>query len=208
MQAAEVPDALRAKVMAEVRSTPAPRRRARFRWPLSSMLIALVAAGGVATAGGLLISQATKDRANAQTTQPEYDGGSGLPLRYGRSIELEAKRYMRQLPYPPGMRDPMDWRAYRPSSAAGEMQGTVDLLVEWRATCLWRSYWVKAYTRGDRLAAADAAEILGSTTRWPAVRADRVGDRADALRKAARAAAASDVDAVRASLQFDCDGIP
>ncbi len=55
-----------------------PRRRALrpWRWPLPMILVGLVGAGGVATAGGWFISQQTRDQSAALTSGPRVRGAT------------------------------------------------------------------------------------------------------------------------------------
>lgn len=202
----EVPALVRAEVFAEVRRTPPPTRR---RWPLPTILIALVAAGGVATAGGLLISQATKDKSTALTGGRSVNGVDGAPLTYGQQIKAQADRFMATTPYPPGMPDTFDWASYSPGAATapGQMAGTVRELVEHRAVCLWRAYWLKANERRQTSAASQAATILQQALKWPSLRVDR-GEGTAIERRAARAAAAGDATTVKAVSRQDCRGVP
>jgi hypothetical protein len=206
---AEVPDALRAELFAEVRRTapPAGRVRRPWRWPLPSILVALVAAGGVATAAGLFISQQTKDQAAALVRQPAVRGADGSPTAYGARIERAAERILATTPSPPGRPDTMDWSTYQPSAAPGEMLGSLEVLIQHRAACRWREYWIDATRSGQRVAAAEASKILHQATRWSGVRGDR-GDALVIARRAARAAAEGDVAAMRAVSRSDCRGSP
>lgn len=84
--AVQVPEALRAELMAEVLRTPPPpqRRRIRVQWPIPSVIAGLVVAGGVATAGALFVSERTRDQSAALTTSPAITGDQGSPVAYGQ----------------------------------------------------------------------------------------------------------------------------
>ncbi|MBO9534114.1 MAG: hypothetical protein J7513_14175 [Solirubrobacteraceae bacterium] len=206
----EIPAALRAELFAEVRRTPAPRRLISrpWKWPLSSLLIGLVATGGVATAGVWFISQETKDRSAALTRESAVRGDQGPADAYGARVKAAAERILATTPSPPGMPDKMDWARYRPAPGApGEIEGSIRALIEHRAACRWRDYWLASTLAGRTGAAREAATILHQVVNWPTVRGDR-GDASAIARRAANAAADGDVAAMRAVSRSDCRGSP
>lgn len=211
--AAQVPDALRAELLAEVRRTPPPeRRRRRIQWPLPSVLAGLVVAGGVATAGALYISQEARDQSAALTTSPAITGDQGSPVAYGEAMQRFAERLVATTPYPPGVTEDFDFSQYGRGTSRGalsEMSASMEIFIRFRAQCMWRQYWLDSIDRGQVQAAREAAEILAQVPDWPGFRGSV--DRGDALPRAqqvARAAAAEDVDTVRELTRGDCRDDP
>lgn len=205
---AEVPEALRAELFAEVRRTPPRTSRFRRRWPLPTILVGLVAAGGVATAGGLLISKETREQSVSLVRQAPSPGDAGPPVTYGDQIAAEAARIVATTPYPPGVRETFDFTRYgQGSTAPGEQRGSLQMFIEFRAACMWREYWLSAVQRGQTQAAREAAVILRQAVRWPGTRGDR-GEGAARARRVATAAAARDVDTVEAITRGDCRDQP
>jgi hypothetical protein len=207
----EVPDALRAELMAEVRRTPPPeRRRRRLQWPIPSVLLGLVVAGGVATAGALYISERTRSQSAALTTSPAVVGEQGRPLAYGAEIRRFAERLEATTPYPPGMRETFNWNDYgQGTGAPGEISGSIELFVRFRAQCMWREYWLSSMARGREEAAREAAQILAQVPEWPGFRGTATrGDAQQRARRVAEAAAAKDVDTVKELTRGDCRDQP
>ncbi len=212
--AVQVPEALRAELMAEVLRTPPPqRRRIRVQWPIPSVIAGLVVAGGVATAGALFVSERTRDQSAALTTSPAITGDQGSPVAYGQAVRRFAEGIVATTPYPPGVEEDFDWEQYGRSglvnSAPGEMSASIEMFVRFRAQCKWRDYWLQSMAAGQRQAASEAAEILAQVPEWPGFRgtADR-GDARQRARRVAEAAAANDVDTVQEITRGDCRDDP
>ena len=96
----EVPDVVRAEVMAEVHRTP-PRRRftRRWQWPLPTILVALVAAGGVATAAAVLISRESKQQSTALASGPPVPANAGRAVAFAPAKQIG--RFFAALPSNP-----------------------------------------------------------------------------------------------------------
>jgi hypothetical protein len=149
-------------------------RRSRARRPL------LIGAGALAVAAcviaALLLAPASEpQRRERPVTVPETVPAATLvearalaekPL--ARSVKIpddrlpaEAKRFIAQTPYPPGMSDDHDWaKVKRTINTAVDLQ----VSVEYRAYCMWLNYWV---TGADR---AGASAVLEQVPRWPTQR--------------------------------------
>lgn len=177
---------LRAALMraAEAQLTPAAgagRRGTRWRkrWGgLPMIAVILIGTGGIATATGLVVSQATKDRSEQLAKEPTPPAGKFSSL--GEQMVATAREVQAELPYPPGMRDEYDWSKYSIGAtlgAGGEVRREIQLMSETRAKCIWLRYYVKAHDRGDRRAMTDAAGILARAPHWPATR--RLTERSD-----------------------------
>lgn len=199
---AEVPDTVRAELFAEVRRTPPPARR-RWRWPLPTILIALVTVGGVATAGGLFISQETRGKSAALRAAPDVDP-MGRPGLESPELRAAAERIVSTTPYPPDDPEDYSWAPFRTSEGreAADVR-SLQMLIEFRASCKWRGYWLRMQEAGSTAAAAEAAEVLAEVPDWPTFRS-REGTARERAQQAAAAAAAGDVDVVQELNRGDC----
>jgi hypothetical protein len=99
------------------------------------------------------------------------------PVLAPASLPFVADGLEKRTPYPPGRRDPFNWRSITPGR--GHMAGLVHArdvqgLVELRAACIWLRYLIAS--EGARRAAA--AAVLEGVPRWPTLR-DHPGGWAD-----------------------------
>jgi hypothetical protein len=108
-------------------------------------------------------------------------------------VAAEAKRLMAQTPYPPGVRDPLDW-----SDATLDIHNTFDVqsTIEYRAYCFWVKYWVNGADR------AGATAVLEQTPYWPTMRRN---DRPKYWQKKIwNAAREGDAAAMRQEVRVNC----
>jgi hypothetical protein len=159
----------------EAQLVAAAAGRPRARRPL------LIGAGVLAVAAcllaALLLAPASEpQRRERPVTVPETVPAATLvqaralaQLPRPRDVNLRAdqlaataRQAMVQVPYPPGMSDHYDWFAHRGSIV--HTSAAVQANVEYRAYCMWITYWVRGADR------AGAAAVLEQTPHWPMLR--------------------------------------
>lgn len=199
------------------RRNPGQRLRGWIRRGGAPLIVALVVGtGGLATAAGLVVSQATKDRATQLTRSAAPEPGTGFST-LGAQMVQTAKEVRAELPYPPGMTDTYDWSKYSAGTTlgtGGETRREIQLMSEYRAGCIWRRYYLKVHDAGDRRGMADAAKILAQVPDWPATRGlpgrrgrpvPATGPDAEFARRAARGEV---TEAMRTAVLINCtDGV-
>ena len=163
------------------------RRRRRFTWRRLTPAVAVATAAAAA-----LI--ALPDGA-APPAPPERTAAAVPPLTLARSHALTqaplprssrtrvahadlpavAAELRRAIPYPPGVRDRFDWAATPEGPydlASLNYREDVQMLVEFRAACLWLQFWLATDAPGRAAAATVLADVpdlphqLRSATRW------------------------------------------
>ena len=173
----------------------------RTTWAV--VLVALAVAGGGAVSSLTGASQASEERAGAQwrvvgeetlersrrlAVAPDLSasaGGRDDPIAHAQ-LPAVAGAAQAQVPYPPGMRDRFDWAA---TPADPRDMGSVtalrdvQLMLQYRARCLWARFWLRAHGAGSEGVTEAATTVLAQSARWPALRTD---ERAAALTRAAR----------------------
>jgi len=146
------------------------------------------------------------DKSTRLIESPSVRGDDGAPAAYGRQLARVAEAIEARTPYPPGMSDDFDWATYRPDGeAAGEMSGSIQMLIEYRAGCLWQRTWLHAVERNDHSAQHEALLILRQIPDWPGIRGDR-GTGCQHAEQIAASATAGDRRAVVANINLNCRG--
>ena len=106
-------------------------------------------------------------------------------------------RIIGQTPYPPGMRDRLDY-AGRPRdfNRAAEIQS----LVEYRSYCMWLQYWLAGEDRPG------ATAVLAEFPQWPT---QRRTDKTEAVywRGIVNAARDGDAPRIRREVALNCQGV-
>ncbi len=172
------------------------RRRRRFSW---RPFVPAVAVAAAATAAVLTLPHGssppapdrppaaavpalTLARSHALTQVP----GPARPIGRTRVAHADlpavAAEIRRSIPYPPGLEDRFDWAATPPGPydmSSINFREEVQMMVEFRAGCLWLQFWLAADAPGRSAAAAVLADIpewpyqrnLGGGSRWPQIAA-------------------------------------
>jgi hypothetical protein len=167
----EALDELGAALTARPRARARARRRRSIGRRRSLVLIAAAAAAigaGVATATVL-----TAHTGHFPTKAEEAMGGPGEALNPAapdyREVALEVAS---DIPYPAGYES---WRDFLISDEIGTADGGVEstgALHGWFAAsafCAWVQRWRQADLSGDAAAASNAAQVISTAPRWPAV---------------------------------------
>jgi len=152
----------------------------------------------------LTVPAATLARSSALTTaapQPQ------TLVEHG-ALNATAAALEAAVPYPPGASDDYDW-AVTPDNprdmASINFRDDLEGLIDFRAACLWTSFWLYAHGRGDAGALAGATTVLNDVSRWPAMRG--AGDGAAYWSTLARHAAAGEPGPLRAAVALNCDSV-
>jgi hypothetical protein len=147
------------------------------------------------------VPEATLAQSRALTQAPGIPKFTGRePVIAHADLPAVADAYEDATPYPPEGRDLFDWA----STAAGPYDMSsisyakdVQMLVEWRAACIWLRYWLAS--EGDAEARRAAALVLGDVPAWP-TRRESPGNWADVP----ALVAAGDVAALDTQNRADC----
>lgn len=185
------------------------RRRSRRLFGLPLVLVATVGVAGAATATGLVVSQATKEQSQALTKAPELTAERpGPAASVGADLEQATKDAKQRIPYPPGSSDSFNSKGHTRGATLGSGEETAretGFVVEYRAACLWRTYFVQSVESGNTRAQADALAILKQVPSWPATRS--LASEVAMQKKFAAAAESGDVDALRQDIAINCKNI-
>ena len=86
----------------------------------------------------------------ARRSRPTRNAGSRTPVAHAELAAVAAD-LRREIPYPPGLEDRFDWAATPPGPydmASINHREEVQMLLEFRAGCLWLRYWLAADAGG------------------------------------------------------------
>ena len=191
------------------------RRRRRLSWRALAPAVA-VAAAAVAILVALPSRTEPPARAVEPATVPEHtlvlshalalapdpERGVRTPVAHGELAAVAAD-LRRDIPYPPGLEDSFDWAKTPPGPsdmASINYREEVQMLVEFRAGCLWLRYWLGA----DPAGRAAAATVLADVPKWPYRRLAGDGSLWPGI---AAAAARGDAAALEEAQRGDCVGV-
>jgi hypothetical protein len=136
---------------------------------------------------------------HALATAPDLPRFTGRePTLAHAALPFVADALENRTPYPPGRRDPFNWRSITPDAtdmAAIAYARDVQGLVEHRAACIWLRYLLAS--EGPQREAATA--VLSDVPHWPALR-DGPGNWADVPARIA----AGDAQALDRQVRDDC----
>ena len=139
---------------------------------------------------------------HALTLAPDPERGARTPVAHAELAAVAAD-LRRAIPYPPGLEDRFDWAATPPGPydmASINHREEVQMLLEFRAGCLWLRYWLSA----DPAGRAAAATVLADVPKWPHRRL--AGD-GSLWPEIAAAAARGDAAALAEAQRGDCLGV-
>ncbi len=155
------------------------RRRRRFAWRPFVPTVAVAAAAATALLAlparstppafdrpAATVPALTLARSHALTRAPSPSRPSGRTPVEHADLAAVAAELRRSIPYPPGLQDTFDWAATPPGPydmSSINYREEVQMLVEFRAGCLWLQYWLAADAPG-RVA---AATVLADFPDWP-----------------------------------------
>lgn len=152
-----------------------------------------------------------RSRALAGAPLPESGpGGERIPHAQLPAVAAEIAA---SVPYPPGAGESMDWAGLPVGPrdmASVNVRADVQRLVEYRAACVWATFWLYASERGELAALSGATAVLGDVPHWPTQR----GALADPFERTvgwpavATAAQRRDVAPVRAYAAPNCARVP
>jgi hypothetical protein len=188
------------------------RRRRRFAWRALVPAVA-VAAAALALVFALpsrtpppvqpaQVGEHTLALSHALATAPDPDRDARTPVAHD-ALAAVAAELRRAIPYPPGVEDRFAWERTPPGPydmASINYREEVQMLLEFRAGCLWARYWLQAGPAGR----AAAAQVLADVPRWPYRRDGGDGSQWPQL---AQAAARDDAAAVEELQRGDCAGL-
>ena len=117
------------------------------------MLVALPGGAEPARARGrppAAVPARTLVLSHALTLAPDPNAGHATPVAHAELAAVAAD-LRRDIPYPPGLEDRFDWAATPPGPydmASINHREEVQMLLEFRAGCLWLRYWLSADAGG------------------------------------------------------------
>lgn len=189
------------------------RRRRRLRWRVGGPVLALACVVAltlllrptpVRQAGSVrapAVPAATLQLSHALTLAPVPSPEPVLddPVAHA-DLPAIAAEYERRTPYPPSGRDTFDWAALPADPhdmASFNYRRDIQMLVEFRAGCLWMRYWLATEAHVEARRAATA--VLADIPAWPARR-----HQPGSARAVAEQAAAGNAAAVAETVRTDC----
>jgi hypothetical protein len=148
------------------------------------------------------VSQSALALSHALASAPDPYRDARTPVAHDE-LAATAAELRRAIPYPPGVEDRFEWERTPPGPydmASINYREEVQMLLEFRAGCLWARYWLQAGAAGR----AAAAQVLADVPRWPYRRDAGDGSQWPLL---AQAAARDDAASVEELQRGDCAGM-
>jgi hypothetical protein len=167
-----------------------------------ALLVALPSRTSPPPAPPAQVSEKALALSHALAQAPDPDRDARTPVAHA-DLAAVAAELRRGIPYPPGVEDRFEWERTPPGPydmASINYREEVQMLLEFRAGCLWARYWLQA----DAAGRAAAAEVLADVPRWPYRRSSAAGSPWPEI---AAAAARGDAAAVQELQRGDCEGI-